>query len=263
MSKGERLERAALVLIVVAVGALAARVSFSHVVQWSMQNLPAGASVWDARTNAVVSELLPVGALLFIRHQRRNGHKPGWLAWLALIGACLFSLTAQIAVAVPSISGWVIASVPTLAFMILTKLSLNMRPVTPVTPPASLATRTRTKPAPVPGTRPSSAPGVSAPPKAATGPQEEPAASGRSQATPKPPRKRVTAKSLTNADKVIAAAEELGRKAPVKLIADKAGVSASTVRRHLQPKTASSSSESPAETPPGSDARQLTAAGAT
>ena len=71
----ERMERAALAFIVIVVGVLAGRASFSHVVQWSMDNLPDGTPRSYGYTNATVSELLPISVLLFMRcvHQYHPG----------------------------------------------------------------------------------------------------------------------------------------------------------------------------------------------
>jgi len=46
-----------------------------------------------AGRNGVISELLPIGVLLFIRYQKRQGRRPGALAWTALVGAHAYSLT--------------------------------------------------------------------------------------------------------------------------------------------------------------------------
>ena len=235
MSKSERLERAALVLIVSAVGLLAGRASFSHVVQWSMENLPPRTPISYGYTNAAISELLPVGVLLFVRYRRRRGHLPGMLAWTALIAAGLFSLTAQLAVAVPTVSGWLVAAVPTLAFMALTKLVLSMRPIEqldgsvaadsnvvtddlspsvesplPEEPTTAKAYQVQPNPQPAPN------PAVTAPPVIETGRPH-----------------RVRARSLTSAAKVDKAAKELGPEAMPAAVAARAGVSESTARRYM------------------------------
>ena len=233
----ERTERTALALIVIVVGVLAGRASFSHVVQWSMDNLPDGTPRSYGYTNATVSELLPIGVLLFVRSRRRRGGTPGVLAWTMLIAAGLFSLTAQFAVAVPSLSGWVVAAVPTLAFMALTKLLLAMKPVMAASPvadePAALARQPSLTSAAdnpkVDATRPAQA--------AMTSPITD------SRRTVK----RARPRSLTSATRIEAALAELGPTAKPAEIAARVGVSESTARRHMPKQLASSSRRRPAE----------------
>ncbi|WP_077009675.1 hypothetical protein [Saccharothrix sp. ALI-22-I] len=116
------------VSILALVGSAAGVVSFSHVHQWSMTHLPAGTPSAFGWVNAAVSELVPIGALITIRQRRRTGRSIIYPAAI-LVGASLLSLAAQLAVATPSPSGWLLASVPTLAFMALSKLVLAELPV--------------------------------------------------------------------------------------------------------------------------------------
>lgn len=81
-----------------------------------------------AGRNGVISELLPIGVLLFIRYQKRQGRRPGALAWTALVGAHAYSLTVQLAQAVPTVGGWIVAAALSVAFMILSKMVVLMRP---------------------------------------------------------------------------------------------------------------------------------------
>ena len=143
---------------------------------------------YETRLNAVISELVPVAALLTIRRRRRNGQPVGYPMFL-LVAAVLLSLAAQLAVAKPGLSGWLLSAVPALAFMGLSKLVLTTaptpapapEPARPVTPPAStvepspvaalavpepvaLVDVEPTRPAPVEPTRP--APVVPVPPAA-------------------------------------------------------------------------------------------------
>lgn len=222
----ERVERGALVLIVLVVGALAGRASFSHVVDWSMRNLPDGTPRLYGYTNAAVSELLPVGVLLFVRFQRRHGRQPGALAWSILVGAGLFSVTAQLAVAKASLSGWVVSAAPMVAFMLLTKLVLALlAPVAPANEllPAAAVPRAVPKPA------------VSRQPATKGKPATQPTADAAGGTSPMPttgPRSALPP-SLTGRSKVAAAVATLGPDAPIADIASKAGVSVSTARRHL------------------------------
>lgn len=124
-----RLERALLVTIVVLVGGAAGAVSFTHMHDWTIANSPPGTPDWYGWVNACVSELVPVAALLEVRRRRRAGRPIGYPLGLLVAAACL-SLAAQLAVAVPSPSGWLLSAVPALAFMALTKLVFSGLPLT-------------------------------------------------------------------------------------------------------------------------------------
>ncbi|GIE94059.1 hypothetical protein [Paractinoplanes rishiriensis] len=238
----DRLERVALFLILGAVAILAGKVAFFRVVGWTMENSPDETPYEAGWTNGIITELLPIGALLYIRHQKRHGRKPGSLAWSALLGGFLFSLVAQLAQAEPTAFGWIVAGLPSAAFMALSKLVVSMRPaqhavevsaansqtgavIAPVVtapvaeaaePDGSRTRKTKPEPSPMPATRHA----------AATSKSSEPSAAARRRSLPA---------TLTRKDQVVAAAKALGPGASVEAIASKAGVSVSTVRRHLPP----------------------------
>ncbi|MCF0093589.1 hypothetical protein [Micromonospora sp. MH99] len=135
-----RLEGLVLVLILIAVGGSAGAASFTHVHDWTMANSPANTPGWFGWANAVISELVPIAALLTIRRRRRTGAPIGYPMVLLLAAAGL-SLAAQLAVAKPGPSGWLLSAVPALAFMALVKLVLApattpTADTTPATPPA-------------------------------------------------------------------------------------------------------------------------------
>ncbi|WP_405092087.1 DUF2637 domain-containing protein [Micromonospora sp. NBC_01392] len=131
----ERTEGLALVLIVLTVGGLAGAASFTHVHDWTMNNSPAGTGDWFGWANAAISELLPFAALLTIRRRRRTGGPVGYPLFL-LVCAVALSLAAQLAVAKPSPSGWLLSAVPALAFLGLSKLVFSAAPAAPVDQPA-------------------------------------------------------------------------------------------------------------------------------
>ncbi|MEV0327449.1 DUF2637 domain-containing protein [Micromonospora echinospora] len=130
----DRVEGVVLVLIVLVVGGLAGAASFTHVHDWTMANSPAGTGDWFGWANAAISELLPLAALLTIRRRRRTGEPIGYPMFL-LVAAVALSLAAQLAVAKPGLSGWLLSAVPALAFLGLTKLVFSSTP-TPATVPA-------------------------------------------------------------------------------------------------------------------------------
>lgn len=123
MSRAGRLEGLVLVLILLTVAAFAGAASFTHVHDWTMDNSPEHTPGWFGWANAVISELVPIAALLVIRQRRRTGGPIGYPMFL-LIAAAGLSLAAQLAVAKPGPSGWLLSAVPAIAFMALVKLVL-------------------------------------------------------------------------------------------------------------------------------------------
>jgi len=122
-TRTERFEGLILVMILLLVAGFAGAASFTHVKEWTLDNSPAGTGQWFGWANAVISELVPIAALLTIRRRRRTGGPIGYPLAL-LITAAGLSLAAQLAVAKPGMSGWLLSAVPALAFMGLVKLVL-------------------------------------------------------------------------------------------------------------------------------------------
>lgn len=229
-SRADRLERATLVLILLAVATLAGKVAFFRVVDWTMANSPEATPRNAGWTNGVITELLPIGALLYIRHQKRHGRTPGLLAWSVLGGAFLFSLTAQLARAEPSVFGWVVAAMPSAAFMVLSKMVVSMRPTQqanefPTGDGKALTVPTSVKESPMAEAWERKA-------LSASEVTPEPASEAKSEPAPHRPQ-RVRAHSLTSAAKVQKAAKELGPGAMAATVAARAGVSESTARRYM------------------------------
>jgi len=117
----DRIESLVLAVILTTVAVAAGWASFTHVHDWTMRHAPAGTPDAFGWVNAVISELVPVAAVLTIKRRRRNGQPIGYPLFL-LIAAATLSLSAQLAVAQPSPSGWLLSAVPALAFMALVKL---------------------------------------------------------------------------------------------------------------------------------------------
>jgi hypothetical protein len=117
----DRAESVVLAAILTTVAVAAGWASFTHVHDWTMRHAPAGTPDAFGWVNAVISELVPVAAFLTIRRRRRAGASIGYPLAL-LIAAATLSLAAQLAVAQPSPSGWLLSAVPALAFMALVKL---------------------------------------------------------------------------------------------------------------------------------------------
>jgi len=126
-SRADRIDGLVLVVILLIVAGFAGAASFTHVKDWTLDNSPAGTGEWFGWANAVISELIPTAALLTIRRRRRTGGPIGYPMFL-LVAAVALSLSAQLAVAKPGLSGWLLSAVPALAFIGLSKLVLTTGP---------------------------------------------------------------------------------------------------------------------------------------
>src|SRR5215813_12895557 len=105
----ERLEGVVQVVILLAVGAMGAAASFTHVHDWTMANSPAGTGDWFGWANACVSDLVPLGVGLEVRRRRRLGLPIGTYPIAVIVAAAALSLAGQFAQARPSIAGWLLA----------------------------------------------------------------------------------------------------------------------------------------------------------
>jgi len=165
-TRGERFETFVLVVILLTVGGFAGAASFTHVHDWTMTNSPDDTGSWFGWANAVVSELVPIAALLVMRRRRRLAQPIAYPASL-LVGALVLSITAQLAVAKPTIFGGIVSVVPALAFAALAKLVLGKAPAytedapalvpspaVPVPAPSAVPADVPTTPAPVTPARP-------------------------------------------------------------------------------------------------------------
>jgi len=125
--RADRAEAVIQVLILLAIAGMAAAASFTHVHDWTMRNSPAGTGSWFGWANAIISELTPTAAGIEIRRRKRQ-HRPVAYPMAVLIAAAVLSLAAQVAQARHSLTGWLLAAVPALAFLALTKLVLARAP---------------------------------------------------------------------------------------------------------------------------------------
>jgi hypothetical protein len=140
-----RAENTVQILILLLIGGMAGAASFTHVHDWTMHNSPPGTSGWFGWANAVISELTPTAAGLEIRRRRRH-HRPVAYPMTVLIAAAALSLTAQVAQARHSITGWLVAAIPALAFLALTKLVLSRTSTPAGTPHGEQPTHTVSTP---------------------------------------------------------------------------------------------------------------------
>jgi hypothetical protein len=123
-SRAGRVEGVVQALIMAGIGVMAGAASFTHMHDWTMANAPAGAGDWFGWANAVASELTPTVAVLDIRRRRRAG-KAITYPTVVLVCSVALSLSAQFACARASVSGWLLAAVPAIAFLALTKMVLT------------------------------------------------------------------------------------------------------------------------------------------
>ncbi len=136
-TRGERAEGVVQVVILLAIASMAGAASFTHMHDWTMDNSPAGTGEWFGWANAVISELTPLAAGLEARRRRRNGLPVGYPV-AVLVAFAGLSLAAQFSQASASISGWLLAGLPAVAFLVLVKLVLA-GPARPVSTPDSTA----------------------------------------------------------------------------------------------------------------------------
>jgi hypothetical protein len=143
----ERLQDGTLLLIVLLVGLMAGAASFNHVHDWTLANSPKNTADWFGWANAVISELIPTASLIEIGRRRRTSTSASVrYPMVLLVAAVSVSLTAQLAVAQPSVFGWMVSALPALAFFALSKLVFTAtahrptdNPVTALTPATSPA----------------------------------------------------------------------------------------------------------------------------
>ncbi|WP_194822075.1 DUF2637 domain-containing protein [Micromonospora sp. S-DT3-3-22] len=133
----ERTESAVRLVILLAIGTMAGAAAFTHVHDLSVAH---GQPDWIGWANAVAVELMAIYLGLELRARRRAGRPVGLVGSL-LVAFALLSLAAQVAEAEPSVWGWTVAAVPSLAFLALVKVVLSNAPATspapaPAQPPA-------------------------------------------------------------------------------------------------------------------------------
>jgi hypothetical protein len=154
-ARAQRLTDGVLILIVLLVGAMAGAASFTHVHDWTIENSPAGTGDWFGWANAVITELIPIASLIVIARRRATGTPIGYPMFLLVVSVGL-SLTAQLAVAEPSVFGWMVSALPALAFFALSKLVFSATTPRPTTNPVTASTPA---PAPAPSIDTAPAPG--------------------------------------------------------------------------------------------------------
>lgn len=119
-----RLESLARLGILLAIGGMAGAAAFTHVHDLTVAH---GQPDWIGWANAVAVELMAIYLGLEIRARRRAGRSVRFVGVL-LVAFALLSLAAQVAEAEASPWGWIVAAVPSLAFLALVKVVLSSAP---------------------------------------------------------------------------------------------------------------------------------------
>lgn len=108
-------------LLMLAVGSIAACASWSHVVDLASRH---GQRGWLALADAAVLETLAVAMGLDIR-RRRRGHQSIAFATVVLVATVVLQLAAQVAQAPRSFWGWTMAALPAIGFLLLVKVAIS------------------------------------------------------------------------------------------------------------------------------------------
>ena len=210
-ARADRLQDGVLLLIVLLVGLMAGAASFSHVHDWTLDNSPLGTPNWFGWANAVISELIPTASLIEIGRRRRTNAAIGY-PMVLLVAAVGVSLTAQLAIARPTVFGWMASALPALAFFALSKLvftATTPRPTNPVTAPTPA-----TSPAPSTDTAQAKVTPAAATPKTRATPAKKTAPAKKTPA--RTPAKKTTAPAP--AQPVTAASAPVDTTAPAALV---------------------------------------------
>lgn len=116
-----RVESAARLLILVAIGGMAGAAAFTHVHDLTVAH---GQPEWIGWANATALELMSVYIGLELR-RRRAAQAPTGFAITALGATVALSLAVQVAEAEASVWGWIVAAIPAVAFLVLVKLLVS------------------------------------------------------------------------------------------------------------------------------------------
>ncbi|MEH0973969.1 hypothetical protein V6U77_22845 [Micromonospora sp. CPCC 205546] len=108
-------------LLTAAVGFAAAALSFTHIHTFVMHNSPALTPWWFGWTTAIISEIVPIAAMMRDKRNKRIGAESK-LPMSLFFAAVLFSLIANVAVAVQTPAGWLVSVFPAAMFLLLGKM---------------------------------------------------------------------------------------------------------------------------------------------
>ncbi|MFC0437685.1 DUF2637 domain-containing protein [Kutzneria buriramensis] len=134
--------------ITAGLGLIGAAAGFTHTHDWAVQS---GQDGWLAWADAVVIECMALVAGLELH---RNPRRPAFPITVMVI-SFLVQMAGQVALAQPSVPGWLLAATPALGFLVTAKLAMRGLAANDQQPPApveqAVATRmVRVDPAPEP-----------------------------------------------------------------------------------------------------------------
>jgi hypothetical protein len=128
MSKvdSSKLTDAVRVLVTVVLGGIGGAAGFTHTHDWAVHH---GQTGWLAWADAVVIEGIAIVAGFEVRrdHHRGTGRKVTF-PMVVLVAGFGIQMTAQVALAEPTPSGWLLAAMPALGFLVVVKLLLRRAP---------------------------------------------------------------------------------------------------------------------------------------
>ena len=132
------------IAVAVILGGIGAAVGFTHTHEWALHH---GQTGWLAWATAVVIEGMAVVAGFEIQRDHACGRRRKLTFPMAvLVFAVGIQMAAQVALAEPSVPGWIVASMPALAFLVVVKLL--MRSTSDPAPEAATAAETAPDAAP-------------------------------------------------------------------------------------------------------------------
>jgi len=132
------------IAVAVILGGIGAAVGFTHTHEWALHH---GQTGWLAWATAVVIEGMAVVAGFEIQRDHARGRRRKLTFPMAvLVFAVGIQMAAQVALAEPSVPGWIVASMPALAFLVVVKLL--MRSTSDPAPEAATAAETAPETAP-------------------------------------------------------------------------------------------------------------------
>jgi hypothetical protein len=113
-----RAETAVRWTITAGLGLIGAAAGFTHTHDWAVRS---GQDGWLAWADAVVIECMALVAGLELH---RNPRKPTFPVCV-MVGSFLLQMVSQVALAQPTLPGWILAATPALGFLITAKLALR------------------------------------------------------------------------------------------------------------------------------------------
>ncbi|MTD53884.1 DUF2637 domain-containing protein [Amycolatopsis pithecellobii] len=113
-------------LVTVVLGGIGGAAGFTHTHDWAVHH---GQTGWIAWADAVVIEGIAIVAGFEVQrdHRRRTGRTLTF-PMLVLVAGFGIQMTAQVALAEPTPSGWLLAAMPALGFLVVVKLLLRRTP---------------------------------------------------------------------------------------------------------------------------------------